>query len=56
MPLSKVGKEILKNFEKEYGKKKGEGIFYAWENKHKNLVLKDKKKARKYNDEYWSSW
>jgi len=22
-------------FEKEYGKKKGDRIFYAWENKHK---------------------
>ena len=35
MVLSKKGKNILKEFEKEYGKKKGKNIFYAWENKHK---------------------
>ena len=27
--------KIKKIFEKEYGKKKGDRIFYAWENKHK---------------------
>ena len=27
---------IKKIFEKEYGKKKGDRIFYAWENKKKN--------------------
>ena len=42
MPLSKIGKKILGNFKQEYGKKKGEDFFYAWEHKHKNLVLKKK--------------
>ncbi len=32
--------EIKKAFIKEYGKKEGTRIFYAWENKHK----KDKKR------------
>ena len=35
MPLTKTGKKILKAFEEEYGKKKGDRIFYAWEKKHK---------------------
>ena len=25
--------------QKEYGKKKGTQVFYAWEHKHKNLVV-----------------
>jgi len=29
--------KIKRIFEKEYGKKKGDRIFYAWENKHKKL-------------------
>lgn len=33
MPLNKKGKKIKKTMEKEYGKKKGEKIFYASENK-----------------------
>lgn len=37
MPLTKKGRKILKEFEKEYEKKKGEGIFYAWERKHKGI-------------------
>jgi hypothetical protein len=31
MPL-----KIKRKFEKEYGKKEGDRIFYAWENKHKS--------------------
>lgn len=42
MPLTPKGKEILKNFEKEYGKSKGEGYFYAWEHKHPELIKKKK--------------
>lgn len=41
MTLTKIGKKILKEFESEYGKKKGKEIFYGWENKNKkrlNLV------------------
>lgn len=33
MPLGKLGKKIKRIFEKEYGKKKGDNIFYAWEHK-----------------------
>jgi hypothetical protein len=44
MPLTKIGKQILKKFEKEYGKKKGENIFYAWENRMKPSYLIQKKK------------
>jgi hypothetical protein len=33
MPLTKKGKEIKKVMVKEYGKKKGEAVFYASENK-----------------------
>lgn len=45
MPLNKTGKDIKKNFEKEYGKKKGDNIFYAWENKkkHNAFILKKSK-------------
>jgi len=35
MPLTKVGKEILRNMQKEYGLAKGKAIFYAWEHRHK---------------------
>ena len=41
MPLNKKGKKIKKAMEKEYGKKKGEKIFYASENKG---TIKDVKK------------
>ena len=40
MPLSKTGKKIKKNFIEEYGKEKGEKIFYAWENKTKRKDIK----------------
>ncbi len=33
MPLTKKGEKIKKNMEKEYGKKKGEQVFYASQNK-----------------------
>ena len=33
MPMSKAGKKIMSNLKKEYGDKKGKGIFYAMENK-----------------------
>ena len=38
MPLTKTGKKIKSSMAKEYGKKKGEQIFYAFENKHKGKV------------------
>jgi hypothetical protein len=33
MPLTKKGKKIKKAMAEEYGKKKGEAVFYASENK-----------------------
>ncbi len=33
MPLTKKGTKIKKAMEKEYGKKKGEKVFYASQNK-----------------------
>lgn len=33
MPMSKAGRKIMANLKKEYGDKKGKGIFYAMENK-----------------------
>jgi len=49
MSLTKKGKTVKKVFEKEYGKEKGEEIFYATENKRKmkSLVKKTPKKAKK---------
>ena len=42
MPLTKKGAKIKKAFLKEYGKKKGEQIFYATENKGKIKGIKKK--------------
>ena len=33
-PLNKTGKKILKNMQKQYGKVKGKGVFYASIKKH----------------------
>ena len=46
MPLSTKGKKILNEFRKEYGSKKGEMIFYAWENKNKEVRKYDKKRTK----------
>ena len=35
--------KIKKIFEKEYGKKKGDRIFYAWENEHGHNYRRKKK-------------
>jgi len=45
-PLTKKGEKILEELKKSYGKKKGEGIFYAMENKGdiKGVVKKKRKK------------
>ncbi len=40
MPLNKKGKKIMKSMKKQYGKKKGEKIFYASKNKG---VIKEKR-------------
>lgn len=42
MPLTKKGKKIKRAMVKEYGKKKGERIFYATENKGKIKGIKKK--------------
>ena len=33
MPLNEKGKKIMKSMKKQYGKKKGETVFYASKNK-----------------------
>ena len=40
--------KLRKIFEKEYGKKKGDKIFYAWQNKLKNKKSKNKKLINNY--------
>lgn len=44
MPLTKKGAKIKRAMEKEYGKEKGERIFYATENKGKIKGVTKKKK------------
>lgn len=45
MPLTKKGKKIKAEMTKEYGKEKGEKVFYATENKGKiKGVTKNRKK------------
>jgi hypothetical protein len=44
MPLNKKGKKVMEKMKEEYGKKKGESVFYAMENSGK---LKGVKKAKK---------
>ena len=44
MSLNKKGKKIMEKMKEEYGKKKGESVFYAMENSGK---LKGVKKAKK---------
>jgi len=42
MALTKKGKKIMKSMKKQYGKKRGEQVFYATKNKGK---IKGVKKA-----------
>lgn len=46
MPLTKKGKKVKAAMEKQYGKKRGNRVFYATENKGsvKGLAKKRKKK------------
>ena len=46
MPLNKKGKKIKKAMVKQYGKKKGNAVFYAMENSGK---IKDVKKKTTRN-------
>ena len=45
MPLNKKGKKIMKSMKKQYGKKRGETIFYASKNKG-TIKGVEKKKTR----------
>ena len=47
MPLTKKGKKIMKSMKDQYGKKKGETVFYATKNKGviKGVDRKKKKKS-----------
>lgn len=44
MPLNKKGKKIMGAMDKEYGKKKGEQVFYASKNKGTLKGVEGKKK------------
>tara|TARA_R100001591_G_scaffold4176_1_gene9650 strand:+ start:114 stop:260 length:147 start_codon:yes stop_codon:yes gene_type:complete len=46
MPLNKKGKKIKKAMVKQYGKKKGQSVFYAMENSGKLKGVKKKKNTR----------
>ena len=46
MPLTAKGKKLKKKFKEQYGKKKGQSVFYAMENSGK---LKDVKKKNSRN-------
>ena len=37
MPLTRRGRKLKRKLEAEYGKEKGEQVFYAMENKKKGL-------------------
>ena len=50
MPMSKAGRKIMANLKKEYGDKKGEGIFYAMENKGEILGMNKMKGYAKGGD------
>ena len=48
MPLNEKGKKIMKSMKKQYGKKKGEKIFYA--SKNKGVIKGVKKGANSYDE------
>ena len=47
MPLTKKGKKIMKNMQKEYGPKKAKSVFYASENKGTIKGVHAKKKQHR---------
>lgn len=47
MPLTPKGKKIKKAMESEYGKKKGDSVFYASENSGKITGVAKKRKSKK---------
>ena len=44
MPLTKKGKKIMRSMKKQYGKKRGEQVFYATKNKGKIKGVDTKRK------------
>lgn len=44
MPLSRKGRKIKRKMEEEYGKKKGDQVFYASENSGKLRGLRRRRK------------
>lgn len=56
MPLNAKGKKLKKKFEEQYGKKKGQSVFYAMENSGKlKKVLKAKGGMDASQDDFGSS-
>jgi hypothetical protein len=51
MPLTKKGKKIKKAMQKTYGKKKGEKVFYASQNKGTITGTHKGRKKRKHSSE-----
>ena len=47
MPLNKKGKKIMKSMKKQYGKKRGETVFYASKNKGVIKGVEKRKKGAK---------
>lgn len=47
MPLTKKGSKIMKAMKQEYGKTKGEGVFYASANKGTIKGVEKKKPKKK---------
>ena len=47
MPLTKKGKKIMKSMKKQYGKKRGETVFYASKNKGVIKGVEKRKKGAK---------
>lgn len=45
MPLTRRGRKLKRKLENEYGKKKGEQVFYAMENKRRGLRRRGRKAA-----------
>lgn len=39
-----VNRKVKKAMEKQYGKKKGERVYYAWENKRSRAKKRNKKR------------
>ena len=44
MPLTKKGKKIMRSMKKQYGKKRGDQVFYATKNKGKIKGVDTKRK------------